>query len=137
MDALIERRESGPAWMDKTSDEYGAEERETQAARESLHQQLGKAIATGDAGHLCQFSKTTDWDAVKAQPVDMRSVGFLPKRAQTLAEVLTEAINGYPEREAMLVQLMLNASTSTDPVIATQARSLIDTLSSAWVEASV
>jgi hypothetical protein len=139
MEALIERRESGPAWMDKTSDLYAPDVEAIALARAQIEarDQLQSAISKGDANALCQFSMVTDWDAARRQPVDQSTAKSLPKRAQTLAEVLNDAINGYPEKETALIQLLLNACSSADESIATQARALRDSLVSKWVEISL
>lgn len=108
--------------------------RDLQSQRECLEDQINGAIGTGDANHLCSFSTTTDWDAVKRQPVDQRTATALPRRAQTLAEVLMESINGYPEVESQLVQLMLNACKSSDATTAQQAQALRDQIAAKWVE---
>lgn len=139
MDALIERRESGPAWMDKTSDLFGpdVDAKQAEDARRELAHALDSAIAKGDANTLCSFATVTDWDLVNRQPIDQRNAIRLPRRAQTLTEVLLEAVNGYPEVETQLVQLLLNACRSSDPVHAEQAKTLRAHIANKWVEASL
>lgn len=139
MEALIECRETGPAWMDKTSDQYApdVEAAESEAARRKLAQQLDAAIANGDANGLCRFATVTDWDAVRRQPVDQKTATTLPRRAQTLAEVLMESVDGYPETSTQLIQLLLNACSSSDTDLAMQAGALRDQLAAKWVEVSL
>ena len=136
MHAQIERRESGPAWMDKTSDLYGpdVDSKESEDARRELAHALDSAVATGDANTLCSFATVTDWDLVNRQPIDQRSAIRLPRRAMTLTEVLMEAVSGYPEVESQLVQLLLNACRSTDPMHAEQAKALRAHIANKWVE---
>lgn len=136
MEALIERREAGPAWMDKTSDQYApdVEAAEAAAARIGLALELGAVIAKGDANGLCSFATVTDWDLVKRQPVDQKTTTALPRRAQTLAEVLMESVDGYPETSTQLIQLLLNACASSDTDLAMQAGALRDQLAAKWVE---
>ena len=139
MEALIERRESGPAWMDKTSDQYAldVEAAEASAARIGLALELGAVIAKGDANGPCSFATVTDWDAVKRQPVDQKTATALPRRAQTLAEVLFESVDDYPETITQLMQLLLNACASSDTDLAMQAGALRDQLAAKWVEVTL
>lgn len=136
MEALIERREAGPAWMDKTSDLYApdVEAAEASAARIGLALELGAVIAKGDANGLCGFATATDWDVAKRQPVDPKTATTLPRRAQTLSEVLFESVDGYPETITQLMQLLLNACASSDTDLALQAGALRDQLAAKWVE---
>lgn len=106
---------------------------EQEAVRRDLEDQLNAAIAKGDANGLCQFATVTDWAVVHRQPVDQQTATRLPRRAQTLTEVLLESVNGYPEVETQLVQLLLNACKSSDTDLALQAGELRDSLVAKWV----
>lgn len=110
---------------------------EKEAERRHLESQLNAAIAKGDANGLCQFATVTDWALVHRQPVDQQTATRLPRRDQTLTEVLLEAVNGYPEVETQLIQLLLNTCGSTDSVIAEQAKALRAQIANKWLEASL
>lgn len=115
-------------------DQMAVLEREQEAQRSYLEDLIGDAIRKGDANALCSFATVTDWDAVRRQPVDQRTATALPRRAQTLAEVMFESVDGYPETITQLVQLLLNACKSTDVDLAYPANALLDQLAAKWVE---
>lgn len=121
----VERIESGPAWMDKTSIHSEADQTSYIEAQNGFAQ----AVRRGDANALAPWApRITDWVVVRSTPIDQRTVTSLPKRSQTLAEVMAEALDygdGPSMTEAM--QLILNVAHGSDLVNApAQARSLIE-----------
>lgn len=117
--------------------EVEKDEAEQEAKRSDLEGLIGSAIANGDANGLCKFSTVTDWAQGNRQPVDQQTAIRLPRRAQTLTEVLMESVNGYPEVETELIQLLLNACGSSDENLALQACKLRDQLAAKWVEVTL
>lgn len=123
MELNIERRESGPSWMDASSVESEAD----QSGYTDMIAGFEKAARDGDANALAAWAPlVTDWDAVKRQPVDMRTSG--PQRVQTLSEVMVASLDfadGPSMVEAM--QLLLNVAYSADLVnTPSMARGLIE-----------
>lgn len=142
MEALnIERRESGPAFADRTSEHFDGytRQREEDHQRAELTQLLSVAMVNGDANALCSFSNTTDWDVVHTWPLSIRQrAETLPKRAQTLAEIMFDATD-IPAGPTMteVMQLVLNACKSTDFDLAMQAGELRDRMLQKWVDSKV
>lgn len=134
----IERRDTGPAWLDKTSAHYApdVEAAEAKAQAAELRRQFARAAATGDANAVCPWAPlTTDWDAIKRQPIDQRTTTSLPKRAQTLAQLMFESLDygsGPSMTEAM--HLLLAAAHSTDTDLALLAGDLLDRMGAAFAE---
>jgi hypothetical protein len=117
----IERIDSGPAYMDRASEQYG----DTESERTEREIRTGFAMAAGkaDANALCTWApRTTDWDAAKRMPIDQRTT-----------EVMVESLdygNGPTMTEAM--QLILNATRSTDTDLALLAGDLVDRMGAAF-----
>jgi hypothetical protein len=111
---------------------YDALDKEQEAQdrhRASLHRELVQVIAKQDANAVCPFSMTRDTE-LATRPIVWEGVPF---RAQTLAEVLNDSLdytNGPNMTEVM--QLLLNARTSTDVQIAVQAGDLLDRMAASW-----
>jgi hypothetical protein len=87
-----------------------------------------------DANALCDFASTTDWDAMKRQPIDPRTATRLPKRQQTLAEVMAESLD-YSDGPSLseALQLLLNVAHGADLVNApAQARALLGRMAEKW-----
>jgi hypothetical protein len=128
----IERRESGQASMDRTSEHFG----DTEAQRNEREIRDGFAMSAGkaDANALCTWAPmVTDWDAAKRMPIDQRTAQHLPKRAQTLTEIMAESLD-YSDGPTMVeaMQLILNATRSTDADLAQQAANLVDRMGAAF-----
>jgi hypothetical protein len=112
----------------------------SQAAQEQAEAAMDRgfraACDLGDAKAMAPWAPlTTDWDAVNKRPVDQRHATSLPKRQQTLAEVMFECLDmraGPDISEAM--QLILNVANGKDPQAAIdQARSILNKMVSAYV----
>jgi hypothetical protein len=133
MELNIERRDSGPGHMAGFSSRVDflltQQEAEDRAAADA-HRDLLNVIAKGDANAICTFAPTPDW-ARTERPLTITSVKHF--RAMTLAEVLTQAMdmNGAPSMTE-LVQLLLNARSSTDADLALVAGDFVDALAVTW-----
>lgn len=128
----IERRESGPAHLDRTSAAYGDNE-SAQAERE-LRAQFAKAADVGDANALCRWAPSvTDWDAAKRMPIDQRTTVSLPKRAQTMTELMTESLD-YGDGPTMVeaMHLILAATKSSDTDLALLAGDLVERMGASF-----
>jgi hypothetical protein len=128
----VERRDSGTASQDRASEHFG----DTEAAHRENEIRAGFAMAAGkaDANALCDWAKqVTDWELAQRMPIDQRTVERLPKRMQTMTEVMYESLDystGPSITEAM--QLILNACRSTDAELAQQAANLVDRMGAAF-----
>jgi D-mannonate dehydratase len=134
MDYNIERIDSAPAHMAGFSsrDDYLLTQQEAEDRKfAETHRDLQRMIARGDANAVCNFAPTVDWVKTRT-PVSATSPKFF--RAMTVAEVLNEGLdcNGAPTTTE-LIQLVLNASRSTDIDLALHAGDLIDKLAVQWV----
>lgn len=128
---FIQRTDSGPAFMDAASSDSDACRRAV--AQGEMEEDFRQACKRGDANALCDWAPfTTDWDAVKRLPVD--AVESLPKRAQTLAEVLHESadMTGGPSLTE-LMQLLLNTASGL-PAAQDQARKLLQRMGAVYAE---
>ena len=133
MNALdnVERRDSGTASQDRASEHFG----DTEAEHREQEIRAGFAMAAGraDANAVCDWApRLTDWDAVNAQRLRIIDAN-LPQRMQTLTECMFETLDystGPSMTEAM--QLILNATRSTDAELAQQAANLIDRMGAAF-----
>jgi hypothetical protein len=136
MQANIERIESGPSYMDKASEQYG--DPLTDYVEQELREGFAAACDNGDANALCSWApKTTDWEAAKRVPIDQRTTKHLPKRVQSLHEVLSESLdygNGPTMCEAM--QLILNVANGCDESTQQQARNLLTRMGEAYARAN-
>jgi hypothetical protein len=112
----------------------------SQAAQEQAEAAMDRgfraACDLGDSNAMAPWAPmTTDWDAVNKRPVAQRHAGALPKRQQTLAEVMFECLDmraGPDISEAM--QLILNVASGKDPKAAMdQARSILNRMVTAYV----
>jgi hypothetical protein len=122
----IERADSGPAWMDRASEESDREACRRAVAQGEMEEDFRQACKKGDANALCDWAPmTTDWDAVKRMPIDQKAATTLPKRMQVLHEVLTEALDFQkgPTRSE-LMQLLLNTANGS-AAAQQQARQLL------------
>ncbi len=98
-------------------------------------QSFMSACRIKDANALAPWApKTTDWEAVRAS---LHSVGTdMPKRLQTLAEVMQESLD-YPSGPHMseIMQLVLNVAYGNDVVNAPeQARNLLERMADTWAK---
>lgn len=122
----IERRESGPAHMDKASDSH--------YSNSTLQAEFLAATDKGDASALAPWAPyTTDWAMVKNSTSDQRATNKIPKRPQTLAECMAESLdhrNGPSMAEAM--QLILSVATGCDESTTNQARRLLERMAEAF-----
>jgi len=127
----IERRDSGPSYMDRASEHYG--DTEAASRERELARQFAKAVAKGDANALCPWAPyITDWETIKRTPVDQRTATALPKRQQTLAELMDESIDyGRGPSLAEAMQLILNAASGSEST-QQQARDLLARMGDAF-----
>ena len=130
----IERIDSGPAYMDRASEHYG--DKESERHERELRDGFVIAVDKADANALCPWApRTTDWQSINRLPLEQRTaeVRAVAKRVQTLAECMAESLdygNGPTMVEAM--QLILNATRSTDADLALQAGDLVDRMGAAF-----
>lgn len=116
---------------------FKAEEAQARAEREA-DRAFTSACEAGDANALAVFAPmVNDWDAAERHP---RAAGApMPKRVQTLAEVMQESldyINGPSMTDAM--QLLLNAAYSADrEAVQCQAKRLIERMAEKWASQNV
>lgn len=115
---------------------FKAEEAQARAEREA-DRAFTSACEAGDANALAVFAPmVNDWDAAERHP---RAAGApMPKRVQTLAEVMQESldyINGPSMTEAM--QLMLNVAYGDPEAAQAQARRLIERMAEKWASQNV
>lgn len=112
---------------------------ELERAEIALGARFLRLAGKADANALCDFASTTDWDAAKRQPIDQRTATSLPKRQQTLAEVMAESLDfasGPSLCEAM--QLILNVAYGANLANApAQARDLLGRMAAKWAEFNV
>lgn len=105
---------------------YAAAEAQSKAESDMANDFLA-ACRKCDANAMADFAPmVNDWDASTRQP---RAAGTpMPKKFQTLAEVLEESLDyGSGPSKAELMQLLLNVAYSADVVNApAQARALIE-----------
>lgn len=129
----IERRETGPASQDRTSAAWFGDNDEAHAQR-AIEDGFAKAVELGDANALATWAGTvTDWDAARKLPTDQKALGNLPQRRQTMTECMSESLDystGPSMTEAM--QLILNATRSTDAELAQMAANLVDRMGAAF-----
>ena len=133
MERSIERIDSAPAHMAGFSSrtDYLLTQQEAEDRKYAeTHKDLMAAIGKGDANAVCNFAPTVDWTRTKS-PVSTEA-GYV-YRAMTLAEILDESLDmrnapGTTE----LMQVVMNASRSTDAVLSAQATDLLDKLAAAW-----
>lgn len=110
-----------------------------QAAEVALGAKFLKLAGKADANAVCDFATTTDWDAVKRQPVDQRTATRLPQRHQTIAEVMTDALD-YTDGPSLceVMQLVLNVAHGSDLVnTQAQARELLGRMAAKWAHFNV
>jgi hypothetical protein len=107
----IERKDSGPAYMDKASDQH--------YSASTMQAEFMAAVAKGDANALAPWAPlTTDWEAAKkdADPsVRFSTIIGRHKRQQTLSECMSESLDygdGPSIVEAM--HLILNVASGKD-----------------------
>ena len=132
----IERRESGQAWQDRSSGEYeGYVEAIAEAeAAQNLRTEFAKAADAGDANALCSWAPhTTDWHSVKRMPIDQLTTARLPKRAQTLTELMIESL-AYGDGPSMVeaMHLILAATKSSDTDLALLAGDLVERMGASF-----
>jgi len=129
----IERIESGPAWSDKASADYGGYE---PSQEDAIRAAYGAACKKADANALCPWAPTTtDWMRAGSAPRD--AAGTLPQRQQTLAEVMHSTMDTARHAfEAESMQLLLNVAYGSDLVNQPAlARNLLERMAAhyAWV----
>ena len=128
----IERRETGQADQDRTASAwFGNDTNERE-----LYDGFMQSVDSGDANALCAWApKTTDWDAAKRVPIDQRTTGSLPKRAQTMAELMVESLD-YGDGPSMVeaMQLILNVATVCDESIRSQAMRLLERMGDSFAK---
>jgi hypothetical protein len=130
----IERRESGPATQDRTSEHFG--DVDAAYAERELTDAFMRSADAGDANALCTWApRTTDWQAINRLPLEQRTAETraAAKRAQTMAECMVESM-GYGDGPSMVeaMQLVLNAARCTDDALSAQARRLLERMGEAF-----
>lgn len=116
---------------------YAAAEAQAKAERDMADDFLA-ACRKCDANALAAFAPmVNDWDAATRQP--RAAVAPMPKRVQTLAEVLEESLDyGSGPSKTELMQLLLNVAYSADLVNApTQARALLSRMADTFATNNV
>jgi len=119
---------------DRHTDEMFRKSDEQDRAEMALAGRFLAMAKQADANALCDFASTTDWDAMKRQPIDQRTATRLPKRQQTLAEVMAESLD-YSDGPSLseALQLLLNVAHGADLVNApAQARALLGRMAEKW-----
>ncbi|MFP5467914.1 MAG: hypothetical protein ACLGG8_10375 [Gammaproteobacteria bacterium] len=129
----IERRDT--SGTDRASEAFFHDEGEH--VERELRANFAKAADVGDANALCTWAeRVTDWDVAKRVPIDQRTTVSLPKRAQTLAEVMNEVTDyGNGPSLTELMQLVLNATKSSDTDLALMAGDLVERMGAAYARA--
>lgn len=120
----IERRESGPSWMDASSIDSEAD----QSGYTAMIAGFEKAAKAGDANALAAWAPLVN-DHEKRETLGLSwPDANLPQRQQALHEVMVESLD-YPDGPTMCeaMQLLLNVAYSSDLVNApAMARGLIE-----------
>ena len=132
----IERRESGHSWQDSSSGEYAGYVEATAAAEaeHALRANFAKAADVGDANALCSWAPfTTDWHSIKRMPIDQRTTVSLPRRAQTMTELMVESLD-YGDGPSMVeaMHLILAATKSSDTDLALLAGDLVERMGASF-----
>lgn len=126
----IERRDT--SGTDRASEAFFQDDSEY--IERELIASFEKAAAVGDANALCIWAeRVTDWDVAKRVPIDQRTTVSLPKRVQTLAEVMVESLDyrdGPSMTEAM--HLILAATKSSDTDLALLAGDLVERMGASF-----
>ena len=93
-----------------------AKQEARQAAADSMASMFRESAKKADANALVQWAPmVTDWERARRQPVDQKTATELPKRYQTLAEVMAESLDfDHGPRETELMQLLLNVAHGAD-----------------------
>jgi hypothetical protein len=106
----IERKDSGPAWMDKASDQH--------YSASTMEFEFMAAVDKGDANALAPWVPlTTDWNLINRLPLEQRTIALrsTAKRQQTLSECMYESLDysdGPSIDEAM--QIILKVASGKD-----------------------
>ena len=128
----IQRADTGPASQDRTSAAYF--DNESAYAEREMRTGFAKAVEVGDANALCQWAgSVTDWDAAKRMPIDQKSATNLPKRAQTMTELMVESLD-YGDGPSMVeaMHLILAATKSSDTDLAVLAGDLVERMGASF-----
>lgn len=127
----IEPVESGPAWSDHASEEF--EGYDAAAEEVALRAYFARQVQAGDANAVCPWAPWVhDKEAMSALGLKWTDKN-LPKRAQTLAEVMVQSLDysdGPSMTEAM--HLILAATKSTDTDLAVLAGELVERMGASF-----
>ena len=132
--ASIERAESGPAWADRSSEQFDGYS--TERTERQLYDDFQKSVDGGDANALCAWApRVVDWNAINRLPIEQRTpqTRAAARRAPTLAECMAESLDygdGPSMTEAM--QLIVNVATGCDESTTAQARRLLERMADSF-----
>lgn len=106
-----------------------------QSAAASMADQFSESAHKADANAFVEWAPlVTDWERARRQPVDQKTATELPKRWQTMAEVMAESLDfDHGPSETELMQLLLNVAHGADLANAPrQARDLLNRMGEAY-----
>lgn len=127
----VERIDSGTASQDRASEHFG----DTEAADRENDIRAAFAMAAGkaDANALADWAPTvTDYELRRKLHL-AHDAKFQPQRVQTMTECMSESLD-YSTGPSMVeaMQLILNATRSTDAELAKMAANLVDRMGAAY-----
>ena len=99
---------------DQYLDSLFAKQEARQAAADAMACQFRESAKKADANALVQWAPlVNDWERARRQPVGVTTE--LPKRYQTMAEVMAESLDfDHGPSETELMQLLLNVAHGAD-----------------------
>lgn len=120
---------------DEYLDSLFAKQEAREAAAASMADQFRESAQKADANAFAMWAPlVTDWERARRQPVDQKTATELPKRYQTMAEVMAESLDfDHGPSETELMQLLLNVAHGSDLANApAQARDLLRRMGEAF-----
>jgi hypothetical protein len=124
----IERKDSGPAYMDKASDQH--------YSVSTMQAEFMATVDKGDANALAPWAPlTTDWNLINRLPLEQRTIALrsTSKRQQSLSECMAESLDysdGPSMAEAM--QLILDVARGPSEETTYTARRLLERMAACF-----
>lgn len=99
---------------DEYLDSLFAKQEASEAAADAMAEQFRESAQKADANAFAMWAPlVTDWERARRQPVGVTT--DLPKRYQTMAEVMAESLDfDHGPSETELMQLLLNVAYGAD-----------------------